>query len=93
MASEVKSLKKFTKESSIKKEVAKWDIDDCIGYLLKHKKDNKIRINITLKNLEIVAAYLIIKVGKWNLKDFGKYTSKCSSKGFSEYLIEEYEGK
>ena len=79
MTINVKSLKKFTRESLIKKEVVKWNIDDCIGYLLKHKKDKKIRIDITLKKFEIVAAYLLTKVGKWNLKDFSKYAVKGSA--------------
>ena len=34
------SLKSFLKESSIKEEVQKWSIDDCVDYIEKHEKDS-----------------------------------------------------
>lgn len=50
-----KSLKTFARESAIKKEVATWEIEDCKGYLDKHKKGKEINHDsLMTKKLSII---------------------------------------
>ena len=53
MAGKVKSLETFVRESAIKKEVAKWSFEDCVGYVHKHAKD-RIKSPLLKKKLGIV---------------------------------------
>ena len=88
MANKVKSLKKFFKESLIKKEVSKWDINDCVAYLQKHEKKSNKKIDITLdKKIRIVETHLLNKFKEWTFEDFIKYISKFDDKDLNEYLV------